>query len=489
MAGTDFLHLDPSAAPPGGLTAWLCDAVRAAVQDGRLTAGDHLPPTRALAGELGVSRGVVVEAYRRLADEGLVLARRRTGTVVAALPTGARPLPAPPAARPAHVPRPALPVPAALLPPDVELDLSPGVPDLSAFPRAAWLRAEREVLAGAGSHDLGYGDPQGSAPLRREVVGWLARHRGVRADPDDVLVVAGVAQAIALVCQVLRARGARAMAVEDPGSRGAREEVAHWGLDPVPVAVDADGVDVAALAASGARAALLTPAHQFPTGVLLAPQRRRDLLAWAAGGGLVLEDDYDAEHRYDRPPVPALQPSAPDRVAHCGSTSKTLAPGMRLGWLVPPRHLLPDLVAARHASDLGSPALAQLVLARLLASGAYERHLRLVRGRQRARRDAVVAAAREHLPATRVEGVAAGLHVLLLLPEGVDDVDATDRARQEGVLVQPLSWHRVRPGPPGLVLGYAAQPPDRLREAVRRLARALPAAVSRGGGPAPAPAS
>jgi GntR family transcriptional regulator/MocR family aminotransferase len=191
---------------------------------------------------------------------------------------------------------------------------------------------------------------------------------------------------------------------------------------------------------------------------------------------LVIEDDYDAEHRYDRAPVRALQATAPDHVAHTGSTSKTLAPGMRLGWLVPPRRLHAELVAARHASDLGSPALPQLVLAHLIASGEYDRHLRLVRNRQRQRRDAVLAALAENLPHARVQGVAAGLHLLITLPEQhrrSDDTQLAAAIRNNGVVVHPLSWHRHRPGPPGLILGYAAQPPDRLHEAVRRIAAVL----------------
>jgi GntR family transcriptional regulator/MocR family aminotransferase len=331
------------------------------------------------------------------------------------------------------------------------------------------------VLATAGAADLGYGDPRGNPRLRAELAGWLGRTRGLRVAPDGVVVVAGVAQALALLAQVLRERGTTAIAVEDPGSRGAREELAYWGLDPVPVGVDELGLDVAGLAATGVGAAMLTPAHQFPTGVVLAPARRRALLAWADAGGLVIEDDYDAEHRYDRVPVPALQALAPDQVAHTGSTSKTLAPGMRLGWLVPPPRLLADLVVAKHASDLGSPALPQLVLARLLATGEYDRHLRAVRARQRVRRDAVLAAVRTHLPGARVAGVAAGLHLLIGFPGlDLDDTVLAGQARRAGVLVHPLSRHRVRPGPPGLVLGYAAHPPDRLRDAVRRIAAVLP---------------
>lgn len=473
-AGTDFLGLHAAAAPDRGLTTWLTAALRDAVLDGRLASGARLPATRTLAADLGIARWVAVEAYQRLVDEGLLTARPGAGTVV--LPLGNAPQ-----ARSARAPTPdhlsggipRLPVAATSWPEPAEYDLSPGVPDLAAFPRAAWLRAERAVLQNMAAADLGYGDPRGSARLREVLTRWLAITRGVRAEPDDIIVVAGVAQSLALLAQTLKAAGQTAIAVEDPGSRGARDELAHWGLQPVPVAVDAHGADVEQLERTGVKCALLTPAHQFPTGVVLSPARRRALLHWARGSRLVIEDDYDAEHRYDRAPVRALQPAAPDQVAHAGSTSKTLAPGMRLGWLVPPRHLHAELVAARHASDLGSPALPQLVLAHLLATGEYDRHLRLVRNRQRRRRDAVLAALAEHLPHARVEGVAAGLHLLITLPDErrhSDDAELAAAIRRSGVVVHPLSWHRHQPGPPGLVLGYAAQPPDRLHEAVRHIA-------------------
>jgi GntR family transcriptional regulator / MocR family aminotransferase len=486
--GSDFLQLHPASAPTRGLTTWLVDALRTAIVDGRLAAGVRLPATRVLAADLGVSRGVVVEAYQRLCDEGLASAHTGVGTVVASLgPPRVQRSPDPvPATGPHHLAaRPRLPLSPSGLPARIDLDLSPGVPDLSVFPRAAWLRAERVVLDHATGADLGYGDPRGTPRLRQELANWLARTRGIRASADDVIVVAGVAQALALLAQTLRARGSTAVAVEDPGSCGARDEMAHWGLRPVPVPVDAHGLRVDDLAGTGLDVALLTPAHQFPTGVVLSPQRRRALLDWAATGGLVIEDDYDAEHRYDRTPVPALQAAAPDQVAHTSSTSKTLSPGMRLGWLIAPRHLHADLVAAKHASDLGNPALPQLVLAHLLATGEYERHLRRVRTRQRHRRDALLAALREHLPGARVEGIAAGLHLLITLPDLDGQVDDTDLAHQigsAGVLVHPLSWHRQRPGPPGLVLGYAAHPPDRLHEAARRLAQAINTPGRRGPG-------
>jgi len=464
MVGTDFLQLRPEAVPARGLTDWLVAALRSAIDDGRLHTGALLPPTRVLADDLDVSRGVVVEAYRRLAEEGLVTARTSYGTVVTAAFRPGRP--APPHR---HSPGGFLP----RLPGDhvIDIDLSPGLPDLSAFPRAAWLRAERSVLRHASATSLGYGDPRGATELRTALAGWLGRVRGVRADPDDILVVGGVAQALALLGHVLRGRGLSRIAVEDPGSRGAREALAYCGLTPVPVPVDDEGLEVDALRAI--EAVVLTPAHQFPTGVVLAPARRAALLEWAGQGRLIIEDDYDAEYRYDRAPVPALQASAPELVAHTGSVSKTLAPGMRIGWLIAPRDLQDDLVLAKYANDLGSPVLPQLVLAELLGKGEIDRHIRVTRVRHRTRRDALVQALQQACPAVRVQGVAAGLHVVIDFPEhgsSLDDVDLATRVAASGVLTHPLSWHRIRPGPPGLVVGYAATSPDRLREAARRIA-------------------
>ncbi len=463
ISGSDFLQLRPADAPVKGLTAWLADGLRSAVATGRLSPGTRLPPTRSLAAELQISRGVVVDAYQRLIDEGLAAARTGAGTTIIAHPLVSDG----PSDRRRSLDTLRLPLPPA---DGIDVDLSPGVPDLSAFPRTAWLRAERAVLDEITAADLGYGDPGGTPILRAELAGWLARTRGVRAEPDDVIVVNGVAQALALLAQTLHAEGTTAIAVEDPGSRGARDQLAHWGVRPEPVPVDAEGLVVDALTQD---AAVLTPAHQFPTGVVLSPARRRALLAWASAGGLVIEDDYDAEHRYDRAPVAALQGSAPAHVAYAGSVSKSLAPGMRLGWLIAPRPRQPALLTAKHDSDLGNPALPQLVLARLLATGDYERHLRNVRTRQRRRRDALLAGLREHLPGARVTGVAAGLHLLIMMPGDEPDTSLAQRAAAAGVLVHPLSWHRMAPGPPGLVIGYAAQPPDRLSEAARRLGRIL----------------
>ncbi|HEX8518249.1 MAG TPA: PLP-dependent aminotransferase family protein, partial [Pseudonocardia sp.] len=379
--GADFLQLDPSAARHG-LADWLTAALRDAVADGRLGRGDRLPATRVLAEQLGVSRGVVVDAYRRLTDEGLLRGRRGGGTTVLADPPAPVAAPAEPATPPARI------------------DLRPGVPDLSAFPRQAWLRAERAALARTPDAALGYGDPRGTPELRTALAGWLARSRGVRADPSTIVVVGGVAQGLALLAQVLvgRAatpgvahgphpvprtpvlprRGVATVGYEDPGSRGTRDQLERWDVRLVPVPVDGLGLDVDALAATGAGAVFVTPAHQFPTGVVLAPQRRRALLDWARaapGERLVIEDDYDAEHRYDRAPVAALAAQAPEHVVHLGSVSKTLAPALRLGWVVAPPSVREELVVRKQWSDITSPALGQLALAELITSGAFERHL------------------------------------------------------------------------------------------------------------------
>ncbi|WP_129843217.1 PLP-dependent aminotransferase family protein [Streptomyces sp. RFCAC02] len=476
-AGSDFLQLSPGDAPPGGLADWLAGALRAAVADGRLPVGARLPATRVLAADLRVSRGVVTEAYRRLSEGGLVAGRGRNGTVVVAAPA-TRPSPAPP------VPRaggsgvfsgtPGTDVFEELRAHPALVDLSPGVPDLAAFPRAAWLRTERAVLTGLPTSDLRYGDPRGVPELRRAVAAWLARNRGFAPDPADVLIVTGVAQALGLIARVLLADGTGTLAVEDPGSLGVRQHLVASGLVTPPVPVDAYGLRVDALRASGAPAVLVTPAHQFPTGVVLAGGRRRELMRWAGGGGLIVEDDYDAEHRYDRPPVPALRSLLPEHVHYTGSVSKLLAPALRIGWLVaPPRHR-DALTAAKRYADLGNAVVPQLVLARLMDSGALERHVRLLRTRHRRRRDAMIGALRAHLPGAVVHGVAAGLHLMVTYGgAGADDRAVAAEALARGVKVQPLSWFHQEPGPAGAVLGYGACGPAEIERGVALLGEAL----------------
>jgi GntR family transcriptional regulator/MocR family aminotransferase len=475
-AGSDFLHLDIADAPPGRRADWLADQLRRAVADGRLPVGGRLPATRVLAADLGVSRGVVVEAYQRMVEDGHVAGRGRAGTVVVAAPAAA---PAPPG--PA-----AVPPPAALFPPapgtdifdavrtaPARIDLTPGVPDLAAFPRTDWLRAERTVLRHLAASDFGYGDPRGAPALRRAVAAWLARSRGISVDPAEVIVTTGVSQALGLLAQALRPHGVGTVAVEDPGSLGVRQHLNNWRVTTPPVAVDAAGLRVDELAASGVPAVMVTPAHQFPTGVVLDGDRRRQLAAWARAGGLVIEDDYDAEHRYDRPPVPALRAMLPDHVCYAGSVSKLLAPALRIGWLLVPPRYRDAVVDAKRNADLGNAVLPQLVLAELMASGALERQLRLLRRRHVRRRDAMVAAVARHVPGATVQGAAAGLHLTVTLDGAVADTEVAAAALERGVKVQPLSWHCQRPHPPGLVLGYAANTVSDIEEGVGVIAAVL----------------
>jgi GntR family transcriptional regulator/MocR family aminotransferase len=471
-AGADFLQLDAGEAPAGGMSDWLAQRLRDAISDGRLPLGSRLPASRVLAAELRVSRGVVTEAYQRLTEDGHVAGRGRNGTVVVASPVSGRPAERGAAERVAGGLFDGQPGADAfdwLRMAPARIDLTPGLPDLAAFPRAAWLRAERAVLNDLSPAALGYGDPRGTPALRLAVARWLARSRGVRADPAEVIIVNGVAQALGLLAQVLYDDGVRKVAVEDPGSLGTRQHLQTWQLGTPPISVDAGGIRVGELMASGAPAVLLTPAHQFPTGVVLDGERRRELMRWAADGGLIIEDDYDAEHRYDRPPVPALRAMLAGPVCYTASVSKLLAPALRVGWMLPPPRYAGALVAAKRSADLGNSVLPQLVLAHLMESGELERQLRFLRSRHRRRRDTMIEAIAAHLPQATVHGAAAGLHLTITFEAGFADTDLAAAAISQGVKVQPLSWHCQKPYPPGLVLGYAANTPTSITTGITLL--------------------
>ncbi|HXE43700.1 MAG TPA: PLP-dependent aminotransferase family protein [Conexibacter sp.] len=452
-----LLRLEPDARSEP-LHAQLERQLREAIRAGRLAAGERVPATRTLAAELGVSRGVVVEAYAQLAAEGYLVTRRGAGTVVAA------------AARPTRPPRPT-PYPRA-----VPEDFHPGMPDLASFPRGAWLRSLRAVLRDAPHQQLGYADPVGTPQLRETLARYLGRARGVAADGGRVVVTSGLTQGVALACRALRARGARRIAVEDPGFMVHRGVVAHCGLEVVPVPVDGDGLSTDALDALDADVVLVTPAHQMPLGGVLAPARRAELIAWAeARDAYVIEDDYDSEHRYDREPVGALQGLAPERVIYAGCASKVLAPSLRLGWLVLPQALRAALATEKTLDDLGTSALHQLALVDFVERGELDRHLRRMRPRYRARRDALIAALARELPSWRIgAGIAAGLHVVALLPEAVDEAAFLAAAREQGMRLHGLSWFRADPtlpAAPGLVLGFGNASEPSLVRAVAQLAQ------------------
>jgi GntR family transcriptional regulator/MocR family aminotransferase len=447
----------------GGLVGQLTNALREAIRSGRLAPGAPLPSSRELAADLRVSRGVVVESYEQLAAEGFLSARRGAGTRVAATAGVSADGPPDPGARSAT---------GASSRPD-GYDLRAGQPDLAAFPRAAWLAATRRVLARLPNEALGYGDAAGHPEVRGELADHLRRVRAAQVEPADLVIVGGVAQGIALTLRVLRSLGHRRLAVEDPSSAAHRDLLAAAGLELVGVPVDNEGLDVAALQASGATAVVTTPAHQFPVAVVLSPARRGQLVAWARHGDhVIIEDDYDAEFRYDREPVGCVQGLAPDRVVHLGSVSKSLAPGLRLGWAVAPPDLAAGLAQAKRDDDLGCPVIDQLVLAELIATGGYDRHLRTVRRRYRARRDALVNALAHRLPAASVRGVAAGLHLYVELPPGSDEDAVVAAAEAAGVHVLGVGAMRFAPGAPAIVLGYAHLSEQRLVAAAAHLADA-----------------
>ncbi|MFG1906463.1 PLP-dependent aminotransferase family protein [Kribbella sp. NPDC048928] len=511
IGGADFLQLDPSEAPAGGLADWLTDRLRTAISSGHLPIGARLPATRTLAADLGISRGVVTESYQRLTEDGQVAGHGRSGTVVLAAPI------TPSRSRPATVvgaasvadrstgrsrlrirartpetaagsadftdtscpPADDLQIFDSLRSAPARIDLTPGVPDLAAFPRAAWLRAERAVLTELRSAEFGYGDPAGTPALRRAVAAWLARYRGIVADPEDLIVVAGVAQAIGILAQVLDRHGFHEIAVEDPGSLGSRQHLQGWGMQTPPIPVDDRGLRVDVLRESKAPVVMTTPAHHFPTGVVLDGERRRELIQWATDGGLIIEDDYDAEHRYDRPPVPALRAMLPDRVIYLGSVSKLLAPALRIGWMLAPPQYSDELIARKRLADLGNASLPQLTLAHLMESGELERQLRFLRRRHRTRRDAMVAAIREHLPTATIHGAAAGLHLTITFAGNENDAALAAAALEAGVKCHPLSWHCQLPHTPGLVLGYAARTPTEITEAIETIGKLSSARVER----------
>lgn len=464
------LELDPAC---GGRAAQIADAIRRAVRTGRLTAGRRLPPSRALAADLGVSRGVVVEAYERLGAEGFLISRQGSGTSVAprAVPEGESDASGDVDALLDATDIGPLP---STAPVDLQYDLRPGLPDLSTFPRTAWLAALRRAVNAVPTAELGYPERAGAPRLRAELAAYLRRVRAAAAPPGQVVIAAGVAQAMAAVGRALVADGHRTLAVEDPSSLHQRPLMRGVGLRSVAVPVDDEGIDVGVLARTPARAVLVTPAHQFPTGVVLSPRRRAALIAWARDhDAVIIEDDYDAEFRFDREPVGCLQALAPDRVVMAGSVSKSLAPALRLGWAVAPARLAAAVAVLRAVTDLGSPTLDQHALAELIADGQYDRHLRATRVRYRDRRDALVAGLRDHMPALSVRGVSAGLHLYVELPSGTDEAGLVAAARERGVAVTGIADLRLTPGPPALVLGFAAEPERHLSEAVRRLAAAL----------------
>jgi GntR family transcriptional regulator/MocR family aminotransferase len=462
--GTD-LHLDLTGS---GLRSGLEDALREAVRSGRLAPGMRLPSSRALAADLGVARNTVADAYTELSAEGWLTAQQGSGTRVAerAIPRRTEPNT-----------RPTTPIRQSST-----HALMPGSPNLAEFPRAQWLAAARRALTAAPHDAFGYGDTAGRVELRTVLAEYLARSRGVHADPTRIVICSGFHHGLMLMAQALKARRVRSVAVESYGFDVYRDLLADAGLRTPPLYVDECGARTDDLVGMrGVGAVLLTPAHQYPTGVELRPDRRGTAIDWArATGGLILEDDYDGEFRYDRQPVGALQGLDPDRVVYFGSVSKSLAPGLRLAWMVLPDELVPDVLDAKGIVDAAS-SLEQLTLAEFIASGAYDRHVRSMRLRYRIRRDQLVAELAKRAPRVRVSGMAAGLQAVLELPRGTENSVVQTAARQ-GLVISGMQEFRYEgpgdgprlPEQDALVVGYAAPSDSAWAGALEALCKVLP---------------
>jgi GntR family transcriptional regulator/MocR family aminotransferase len=448
---------------PEPLRAQLEGELRDAIRSGRLGVGERLPSSRELASALGVSRGLVQECYGQLMAEGYLSSRIGSATRVAA---GASPPPT----------RAARPAPGAA-PPRLRVDFRYGVPDLPSFPRGDWLWSVREAARVAPTADLDYGHPHGSPVLREVLAAYLRRVRGAAADPEAIVICAGFAQGLNVTLRVLARAGIDRVAFEDPGYDETSAFAADFaGVRVARVPVDDAGIDVNALAATGARAVVVTPAHQWPTGVVLAPERRHALIAWAVEhDAVIVEDDYDAEFRYDREPVGAVQGLAPDRVVALGTVSKSLAPAVRLGWIVCPPALAPAVAVEKIRGDRGSPALDQLALAHLIQSGRFDRHLRRMRGVYAQRRAALVDALAQHAPAVHLTGLAAGFHAVAHLPEGADEDAVIGAARARSVGLYGMSAQRSTHAttPPKLVLGFGNLSERAIRDGIATVADVL----------------
>ena len=435
--------------------------LRRAIRAGRLQPETALPSTRVLAEQLDLSRGVVVEAYEQLVAEGYLMSVPGGATRVAS-----------------RAAAPTLDRTRTSASPEIRISFAYGRPDVTQFPRQIWLRSIRRVLVEAPSDRLTYLDRRGAPELHEALASYLNRVRGTAADPADIVICNGFAQAVDLVTQLVKARGGRRIAVEDPGDADGRVAIRRHGLEPVPIPVDEDGISIEALRRSSAEAAFLTPAHHYPTGAVMAPDRRAELLAWADDrDALILEDDYDAEFRYDREPIGAIHGLAPERVIYAGSASKTLAPGLRLGWMIVPHQLVDTIGELKDAADRGSASLDQLAFADFLARGEFDRHLRRMRPIYRARRDALLDALRRYLPDLRPIGASAGLHVLAMLPPGMDEENVIDAAMASGVKVRGLAptYHDPSQAPGGLLFGYGVVTPSEIEEGIRIVARAVDA--------------
>jgi GntR family transcriptional regulator/MocR family aminotransferase len=454
--GSRDLHLDlRQTITPGarGARDLLLTALRDAVRSGRLAPGTMLPPSRTLATDLGLARNTVAEAYAELVAEGWLASRQGTGTWV--VNVGGTGVPA--------TPRGVRVVPAH--------NLMAGSPDVSEFPRTAWVAATRRALANAPTEALRMGDPRGRPELREALAGYLARARGVRTSPESIVVCAGVRHAVELLTRAIGGP----IAVEAYGLHIFRDAIDALGASTIPIGLDEHGAVVSDLDGLDVPAVLLTPAHHNPEGMPLHPSRRTAVVEWAQRtGGYVLDDDYDGEFRYDRQPVGALQALCPDRVAYMGSTSKSLAQTLRLGWMALPDELVGPVIAAAGGEQFYVDVVNQLTMAEFISSGQYDRHIRRMRARYRRRRDALVEALADF--DVGISGLAAGVNVLLTLPDGSEH-EVLRRAAEAGIALQGLSRMRHPladvANRDGIIVGFAAPAEHAFGRAVEALRRVL----------------
>ena len=455
----DSLLLDltePSGAP---LHLRLTTALRRAIREERLRAGAKLPPSRLLAAELGCSRWIVTEAYSQLVIEGYLSSRVGSGTRVRE------------SAHAASDDRPHLKPPGKRS----TFDLTPGLPDLAAFPRREWASACRDMVATISDEDLTAPDPAGHFTTRNAVADYLCRVRGAAGDAHNVVITTSATEGLLRICRTLRQRGIRIIAVENPTWPRIARTITDAGLELAAIDVDAEGLIVPHLYRNtSVGAVIVTPGHQYPTGVALSDRRREALLAWAReSDALIIEDDYDAEFAYERRPASVLQCSAPERVALVGSVSKTLSPAVRIGWIFGPQGLCRDIVDAD--DRLGTPPVFfQLALAQLIETGVYSRHLQRSRLRYRQRRDRLLDAIRRQLPDAHVGGAAAGSHVVLKFGHLTDGPSVVMRAAKRNVELTALEDHYIAaPKQRGLVVGYGNLADDRVEAAIEQLAAAV----------------
>lgn len=453
-----MLDLQLDVRPGAGRRAALEASLRAAVRSGRLAGGSALPSSRSLAADLGVSRSTVVAAYEQLAAEGYLHPVPGSATRVASL----RPIPSSGGEDDLFGPVPAH-------------DFRPGEPDGSSFPRARWLRSVRRVLNAAPDPALGYPDPRGVPELRATLADYLRRTRTVDADQASIRVLGGYGSALGFLADTFRRRGIERIAVEDPMLPLHLHVLRTCGLTTVPIPIDDDGIDMAQLRDANVGAVVVTPAHQYPTTVTMSAARRNELIDWATDNDVwIIEDDYDGEYRYDRRPIGSLQGLSPDRVVYAGTTSKSLSPALRIGWLVVPHELRDDLLRASGIRG-GPSAIDQLALADFIERGELDRHVRTMRSTYRRRNDALRRTLADAAPWLDVSGGAAGLHLMgRLASEHLDEAAVLAAADAASIgLFGLITHHRSHAAGAGFAIGFSRPAEHHFPTALGRLGDVL----------------